>query len=104
MHANQAWITMFRRIPANLHDGLTVGLRSGAEIAIQAILKLEILERLAIAHVEQMAARVAVCDDAAVFDGETVLGLAGLPVIVVHEIRSPAAGWRLLRAPRALER
>lgn len=41
MHANEAWIDMFRRIPANLHDGLTVGLRSGAEIAIQTILKLE---------------------------------------------------------------
>jgi len=41
MQANQAWINMFRRIPANLHDGLTVGLRSGAEVAIQTILKLE---------------------------------------------------------------
>ncbi len=41
MHANQAWITMFRRIPATIHDGLTVGLRSGAEIAIQTILKLD---------------------------------------------------------------
>jgi hypothetical protein len=41
MHANQAWITLFRRVPANLHDGLTVGLRSGMEIAIQTILKLE---------------------------------------------------------------
>jgi hypothetical protein len=41
MHANQAWINMFRRIPANLHDGLTVALRSGAEVAIQTILKLE---------------------------------------------------------------
>jgi len=32
------------------------------------------------------------------------MALAGLPVIVVHEIRSPAAGWRLWRPPRALER
>jgi hypothetical protein len=41
MQTNEAWITLFRRIPANLHDGLTVGLRSGVEIAIQTILKLE---------------------------------------------------------------
>ncbi len=41
MHANQAWVTLFRRIPADLHDGLIVGLRSGVEIAIQTILKLE---------------------------------------------------------------
>jgi hypothetical protein len=41
MDANQAWIAVFRRIPGNLHDGLTIGLRSGVEIAIQAILKLE---------------------------------------------------------------
>jgi O-antigen/teichoic acid export membrane protein len=32
------------------------------------------------------------------------MALAGLPVIVIHEIRSPAAGWRLWRPPRALER
>jgi O-antigen/teichoic acid export membrane protein len=31
------------------------------------------------------------------------MALAGLPVIVVHEIRSPVAGWRLWRAPRTLE-
>ena len=36
-----AWISMFRRIPLELHDGLTVGLRSGLEVAIQTILKLE---------------------------------------------------------------
>ena len=41
MDANQAWIAVFRRIPENLHDGLTVGLRSGVEIAIQTIIKLE---------------------------------------------------------------
>lgn len=41
MNANEAWIAVFRRIPENMHDGLTVGLRSGVEIAIQTILKLE---------------------------------------------------------------
>jgi hypothetical protein len=41
MNANEAWIAVFRRIPENMHYGLTVGLRSGAEIAIQTILKLE---------------------------------------------------------------
>lgn len=41
MHASQAWITMFRRIPQAMHDGLTIGLRSGSEIAIQTVLKLE---------------------------------------------------------------
>lgn len=32
------------------------------------------------------------------------MALAGLPVLVIHEIRSPVAGWRLWRPPRALER
>lgn len=41
MNPNQAWITMFRKIPATMHDGLTVGLRSGVEVAIQTILRLE---------------------------------------------------------------
>jgi O-antigen/teichoic acid export membrane protein len=32
------------------------------------------------------------------------MALAGLPILVVHEIRSPVAAWRLWRPPRALER
>ena len=41
MNANQAWIAMFRRIPANLHDTLALGLTTRAEIAIQKIVKFE---------------------------------------------------------------
>jgi hypothetical protein len=41
MHTNEAWITLFRRIPESMHDGLAIGLRSGVEVAIQTILKLE---------------------------------------------------------------
>jgi O-antigen/teichoic acid export membrane protein len=32
------------------------------------------------------------------------MALAGLTMVVVHEIRSPVAGWRLWRPPRAIER
>ncbi len=39
--ANEAWIAMFRRIPASLHDTLAWTLRTGTEIVIQRILKLE---------------------------------------------------------------
>ncbi len=39
--ANQAWIAMFRRIPANLQDTLALGLTTGAEIVVQKIIKLE---------------------------------------------------------------
>ncbi|HZZ77022.1 MAG TPA: hypothetical protein VFE62_00805 [Gemmataceae bacterium] len=41
MHANEVWISMFRRIPASLIDGLSLTLRSGVEIVIQNLLKLE---------------------------------------------------------------
>ena len=41
MHANDPWIAMFRRIPANLHETLALSTTSGAEIAIQKILKVE---------------------------------------------------------------
>ena len=41
MDANQAWIAMFRRIPADLHDTLALGLTTGAEIVVQKIVKLE---------------------------------------------------------------
>ena len=39
--SNDAWITMYRRIPASLHDTLAVTLRTGTEIVIQKLLKLE---------------------------------------------------------------
>ena len=41
MHANDKWIALFHRIPGNLHDTLSVGLTTGAEIVIQRIVKLE---------------------------------------------------------------
>lgn len=41
MQENQAWIALFRRIPANLHDVLSLGLTTGSEIVIQKIVKLE---------------------------------------------------------------
>jgi hypothetical protein len=41
MDANQAWIAMFRRIPASLQDTLALGLTTGAEIVVQKIVKLE---------------------------------------------------------------
>ena len=39
--SNEAWISMFRRIPANLHDTLSLGLSTGAELIVQKIVKLE---------------------------------------------------------------
>jgi hypothetical protein len=41
MQANESWIAMFRRIPANLHDTLSLGLTTGSEIVVQKIMKLE---------------------------------------------------------------
>jgi hypothetical protein len=41
MNADQAWIAMFRRIPANLHDTLALGLTTGVEIVIQKIVRLD---------------------------------------------------------------
>jgi hypothetical protein len=41
MQANDSWIAMFRRIPANLQDTLSLGLTTGAEIVVQKIIKLE---------------------------------------------------------------
>ncbi len=41
MHAHEAWISVFRRIPADLQDGLSLGLTTGAEIVVQKIIKLE---------------------------------------------------------------
>jgi hypothetical protein len=35
------WIALFRRIPLNLHDGLILGLTTGAEVVIQKFVKLE---------------------------------------------------------------
>jgi hypothetical protein len=41
MQSNQAWIAMFRRIPADLEDTLALGLTTGAEIVVQKVIKLE---------------------------------------------------------------
>ena len=41
MQANDSWIAMFRRIPGNLQDVLSLGLNTGAEIVVQKIIKLE---------------------------------------------------------------
>ena len=41
MQADQAWIAMFRRIPADLEDALALGLTTGAEIVVQKIVKLD---------------------------------------------------------------
>ncbi|MSQ97375.1 MAG: hypothetical protein EXR98_22870 [Gemmataceae bacterium] len=40
MHANEAWIAMFRQIPIALHDTLALGLTTGSEIVIQRIVQL----------------------------------------------------------------
>jgi hypothetical protein len=39
--SNQAWIAMFRRIPADLEDTLILGLNTGVDIMLQKFLKLE---------------------------------------------------------------
>jgi hypothetical protein len=39
--ANEQWISMFRRIPADLHDTLVLELRTGTELVLQGIIKLE---------------------------------------------------------------
>ncbi len=36
-----SWITLFRRIPANLHDGLILTLGTGAEVVVQKLVKLD---------------------------------------------------------------
>src|SRR5256885_16257548 len=36
-----SWITLFRRIPINLHDGLMLTLSTGAEVVMQKFVKLE---------------------------------------------------------------
>jgi hypothetical protein len=41
MQVNQAWIGLFRRIPANLEDAVALGLTTGSEIVVQKIVKLE---------------------------------------------------------------
>jgi hypothetical protein len=41
MHANEAWIALFRQVPVALHDTLALGLTTGAEIVIQRIVKLD---------------------------------------------------------------
>jgi hypothetical protein len=39
--SNEAWITMFRRIPGNLQETLILGLRTGVEIVLQKMIRLE---------------------------------------------------------------
>jgi hypothetical protein len=41
MHANEFWIALFRRIPSNLHDSLSLGLTTGTEIVVLKIIRLE---------------------------------------------------------------
>jgi hypothetical protein len=39
--SNKAWIAMIRRIPGDMHDTLALGLRTGAEVVLQKLIKLE---------------------------------------------------------------
>ena len=41
MESNLAWVAMFRRLPVDLHDKLSLGLATGADILMQTLLKLE---------------------------------------------------------------
>lgn len=41
MHGNEIWIALFRRIPVELQDALSLGLTTGAEIVPQKIIKLD---------------------------------------------------------------
>jgi hypothetical protein len=41
MQASDSWIAMFRRIPSNLHDTLSLGLTTGSEIVVQKVIRLE---------------------------------------------------------------
>jgi hypothetical protein len=41
MQANEIWIALFRRIPGDLHDNLSLGLITGADIVTQRIIRLE---------------------------------------------------------------
>jgi hypothetical protein len=41
MNTNELWIATFRRIPAELHDTLALGITTGAELIIQKILKID---------------------------------------------------------------
>jgi hypothetical protein len=36
-----SWISLFRRIPANLHDGLMLTLTTGSEVVVQRFVQLE---------------------------------------------------------------
>ena len=36
-----AWIDLLRRLPADLHDGLSFGLVTGAEVVVQSLIKME---------------------------------------------------------------
>ena len=37
-----SWITLFRRIPTNLHDGLVLTISTGGEVVVQKIIKLDV--------------------------------------------------------------
>ena len=36
-----SWITLFRRIPANLHDGVILTMTTGGEVVVQKLIKLD---------------------------------------------------------------
>jgi hypothetical protein len=36
-----AWINLLRRIPANLHDALSLGLVTGSEVVVQQLIRME---------------------------------------------------------------
>jgi hypothetical protein len=41
MQVNQAWIGLFRRIPADLEDSVALGMTTGSEIVVQKFVKFE---------------------------------------------------------------
>ena len=41
MNANETWIALFHRIPAEYHDNLALGLTTGAEVVMQRVVRLD---------------------------------------------------------------
>ena len=41
MNVNETWIELIRRIPADLHDNLALGLTTGAEVVMQRVVRLD---------------------------------------------------------------
>src|SRR5687768_10997312 len=39
--ANEAWISLIHRIPGNLHETVVLGMRTGIELVMQKLLRLE---------------------------------------------------------------